>query len=108
MKEMFISTVSSLQKSVELSGHHARGCKYRLKHQKIVHRGHVVIVTFQCSKAQSPHTYRWSSSPYLPNDTFLVNHKINHAVICSKMLPVHYTRFANASETSVISKTQRK
>ena len=107
-EKLFISTVSSLQKSVELAEHHERSCKYSLKQQKIVHRGHVIIVTFQCSKAQSPHTYRWSSSPYLPNDTFLVNHKINHAVICSGMLPVHYTRFANASGTGVISKTQRK
>ena len=68
-EKLFISTASSLQKSVELAEHHGRSCKYSLKQQKIVHRGHVIIVTFQCSKAQSPHTYRWSSSPYLPNDT---------------------------------------
>ena len=104
----FISTVSSLQRSVELAEHHERNCKYSLKRQKLVYRGHVLIVTFQCSKTRNPHIYRWSSSPYLPNDTFLVNHRINHAVICSGMLPVHYTRFANASGTGVISKTQRK
>ena len=64
-------------------------------------------MTFQCSKTRTLPIYRWSSSPYLLNDTFLVNHRINHAVLCSGMLPVHYTRFANDSGTGVISKTQR-
>ena len=105
---MFISTMSCVQKLTEMAEHHGRNCKNNLKQKKIVYRGHVVIVMFQCAKTQVSHTYRWTSSPYLPNDTFLVNHRVNHAVVCSGMLPVHYTRFSKASGFGVISKSKRK
>ena len=65
-------------------------------------------MTFQCARTQDSHTYRWTSSPYLPNDTFLVNHRVNHAVVCSEMLPVHYTQVSKASCFGVISKSKRK
>ena len=107
-ENMFISTMSCVQKLTEMAEHHGRNCKNNLKQKKIVYRGHVVIVTFQCAKNQVSHTYRWTSSPYLPNDTFLVNHRVNHAVVCSGMLPVHYTRFSKASGFGVISKSKRK
>lgn len=69
-ENMFISTVSSIQKLTEMAEHHGRNCKNKLKQQKIVYRGHVVIMTFQCAKTQVTHTYRWTSSPYLPDDTY--------------------------------------
>ena len=107
-ENMFISTMSCVKKLTEMAEHHGRNCKNNLKQKKSVYRGHVVIVTFQCAKNQVSHTYRWTSSPYLPNDTFLVNHRVNHAVVCSGMLPVHYTRFSKASGFGVISKSKRK
>ena len=107
-ENMFVSTVSSIQKLTEMTEHHGRNCRYNLKQQKVVYRGHVIIVTLQCGNTHDSHTYRWTSSPYLPNDTFLVNHRINHAFVCSGMLPVHYTRFSKASGFGVISKSKRK
>jgi hypothetical protein len=59
-------------------------------------KGHVTSVRLTCSKDKS-HSYLWSSSPYLPNDEYLVNQRLSHAFFSSGILPVHYTRFAKAA-----------
>ncbi|CAC5377831.1 unnamed protein product [Mytilus coruscus] len=60
-------------------------------------KGHVASVRLMCTKEKS-HFYLWLSSSYLPNDEFLVNHRICHAFYSSGLLPVHYTRFVNGAE----------
>ena len=74
----------------------------------MVRRGHVLVVTLKCSNQEDSHTYSWSSSPYLPNKEYLVNHRICHAIVCCGMLPVHYTRFSNTAGIGCISKEKRK
>lgn len=60
----------------------------------------------ECSLEKS-HSYLWSSSPYLPNEEYLVNHRINHGFFSSGLLPVHYTRFVNAAGIGCITKDKR-
>ena len=67
-----------------------------------------MVATFKCINQEDPHSNIWSSSPYLPNKEYLVNHRICHALVCSGMLPVHYTRFSNTGGIGCISKEKRK
>ncbi|CAG2254076.1 unnamed protein product [Mytilus edulis] len=69
-------------------------------------KGHVASVRLMCTKEKS-HSYLWSSSSYLPNDEFLVNHRICHAFYSSGLLPVHYTRFVNGAGIGCITKERR-
>ena len=69
-------------------------------------KGHVTSVRLTCSKDKS-HSYLWSSSPYLPTDEYLVNHRLSHAFFSSGILPVHYTRFAKADGIGCITKEKR-
>ena len=69
-------------------------------------KGHVTSVRLTCSKDKS-HSYLWSSSPYLPNDEYLVNHRLSHTFFSSGILPVHYTRFAKAAGIGCITKEKR-
>lgn len=70
-------------------------------------KGHVLSLRLQCSQ-EKMHSYSWSSSPYLPNDEYLVNHRICHGLMCSGMLPSHYTRFSNGSGLGCINWARRK
>ena len=67
-----------------------------------------MVATFKCINQVDLHSYIWSSSPYLPNKEYLVNHRICHALVCSRMLPVHYMRFSNTAGIGCISKEKWK
>ena len=94
---LFVTASTSLQRLVTISENHARLCRHKQKIVKTVYRGHVVVNTLQCDNAENPHITKWSSSPYLPNNEFLVNHRMHLAITCSGMLPVHYTMFADTA-----------
>ena len=68
-------------------------------------KGHVTSVRLACSKDKS-HSYLWSSSPYLLNDEYVVNHRLSHA-FWNRILPVHYSRFAKAAGIGCITKEKR-
>jgi hypothetical protein len=103
---LFIATESSIVTYGEIFEAHTSICKGKLKLAKRTMKGHVVSIRLSCTKDKS-HSYLWSSSPYLPNDEYLVNHRINHAFVSSGLLPVHYTRFATAAGIGCISKERR-
>ena len=95
-QDLFTTASKSLQNIVNLTHHHSRFCKGAPKIKKLIRRGHVMVATFKCSNQEDSHTNSWSSSPYLPNKEYLVNHRICHAIVFCGMLPVHYTRFSNS------------
>lgn len=105
---LFVTASTSLQQLVTISDNHAWLCRHKQKIVKTVYRGHVVVNTLQCDNAENPHITKWSSSPYLPNNEFLVNHRMHHAITCSGMLPVHYTRFADTANIGSITKPKRR
>ena len=48
-----------------------------------------------------------TSSPYLPNNELLVHHRDYHGIICSGMLPTHYTRFSKTANIGCLTKEKR-
>lgn len=108
MQDLFITSADSLQSIVDRTYYHSRYCSHSCKVTKRVRRGHVIVATVTCSNQESPHTFSWSSSPYLPNKEYLANHRVCHAMVCSGMLPVHYTRFANAAGIGCVTRGKRK
>ena len=107
-ENLFVVAPSSLQRLVKMVEEHAKSCTHGQNIVKAVYRGHVAINTLKCDHEDKPHVMKWSSSPYLPNNKFLVNHRMHHAFVCSGMLPVRYTRFANAAGIGCITKQERK
>ena len=89
----FITAETSVQSIVDIVQNHAHNCASGLKLKKLVYRGHVALVTLNCCNQNNPHILKWSSSPYLPNKQYLVNHRVIHGFTCSGMLPIHYKRF---------------
>ena len=83
---LFIATESSIVTYGEICEAHTSICKGKLKLAKRTMEGHVVSIRLACTKEKS-HSYLWSSSPYLPNDEYLVNHRIKHAFVSSGLLP---------------------
>lgn len=106
-QKMFVCAESSLLNICELCEAHTKNCNGKLKFLKKTMKGHVLSLRLQCSK-EKMHSYSWSSSPYLPNDEYLVNHRICHGLMCSGMLPSHYTRFSNGSGLGCINWSRRK
>ncbi|KAJ8322416.1 hypothetical protein KUTeg_000025 [Tegillarca granosa] len=104
---IFLTVGSSLSTFGELCTAHARKCKGTLKIQKTTEKGHVVALRLECEHERS-HSYLWSSSPYLPNNEYLINYRVNHGFLCSGMLPVHYQRLCNGAGLRFISKERRK
>ncbi|CAC5422464.1 unnamed protein product [Mytilus coruscus] len=54
-------------------------------------------------KCESSHTFLWSSSK---NKEYLVNDRVQHGLICSVMLPSHYTKFVDGA--GVAKRTKEK
>ncbi|CAC5389744.1 unnamed protein product [Mytilus coruscus] len=103
---LFVTAEKSLDTYGELFEAHTRICNRKLKVLKRTMKGHVASVRLMCTKAQL-HSYLWSSSSYLPNDDFLVNHRICHAFYSSGLLQLHYTRFINGTGIGCITKERR-
>ncbi|CAG2202776.1 unnamed protein product [Mytilus edulis] len=103
---LFVTAEKSLDTYGELFEAHTSICNGKLKVLKRTMKGHVASVRLMCTKEKS-HSYLWSSSSYLPNDEFLVNHRICHAFYSSGLLPVHYTRFVNGAGIGCITKERR-
>ena len=65
-QDLFVTTSRSLKNLLDIAQYHGRLCSNELKIIKTVRRGHVVIATVKCTQSDNAHTYKWSSSPYLP------------------------------------------
>jgi hypothetical protein len=94
----------SLKRYTEVVESHARHCREKLNIKQLTRRGHVILTRMQCENTESAHTFLWSSSPYMPNKEYLVNNRINHGIICSGMLPSHYTKFVDGAGIGKINK----
>ena len=103
----FITAESSVQNIVDNVQNHANNCASEIKLKKLIYRGHVAIVTLNCGAGDNPHILKWSSSPYMPNKEYLINHRIVHGFTCSGMLPIHYKRFCKGTQIGFISKRRR-
>lgn len=104
----FLATESSVHNMMNTVERHSQNCVSRLKIKKLVYRGHVAVVTLRCENETAPHILQWSSSPYLPNKEYLINHRVIHGFTCSGMLPIHYKRFCKGALIGVISARKRK
>lgn len=106
-QRIFLTAEESLKRLVTVAENHAKLCKGRLVSKKLTEKGHVAAVRFNCSMEKS-HSLLWSSSPYLPNNEYLVNRRVMHGFACSGMLPVHYMRFAKGANIGVINQKNRE
>lgn len=106
-QRIFLTAEESLRRLVTVAENHANLCKGRLVSKKITEKGHVAAIRFNCS-VEKNHSLLWSSSPYLPNNEYLVNRRVMHGFACSGMLPVHYMRFAKGSNIGVINQKNRE
>lgn len=107
-QDFFVTSLSPIKKLMDITATHGRYCHGKLEVRKVTKRGHVVSLKLCCTKpGHAPHKYIWASSPYLPNGKYLINQRINHAFLCSGMLPSHYSRFCTSAGLGVLSKEKR-
>jgi len=104
---LFISTSSSISKLTEIVSNHGKFCSSALMQDKITMVGHVAVVKLACPVHKN-HVYKWSSSPHLQDNKFLVNHRILHGFITSGMLPVQYQRFSMSAGIGFMRRKQRR
>lgn len=92
-QDFFVTSLFPTKKLMDITATHGRYC-----HGKLEERGHVVSLKLCCTKpGHAPQKYIWASSPYLQNGKYLINQRINHAFLCSGMLPSHYSRFCTSA-----------
>lgn len=100
-QKIFLTAKTSLKRLVKVVENHAKVCDGSLACKKVNEKGHVAAVRFNCSSNKT-HSLLWSSSPYLPNNEYLVNRGVMHGFACNGMLPVHYTRFVKGAKIGII------
>lgn len=90
----FIATGSSVVKLLDSVYRHGEQCRERLacRHDRALMVGTVALYSLQCTYG---HNISWTSSPYLPNGTFLVNARWMHATISTGILPNQIERLQN-------------
>ena len=105
-ERIFVTTESAINKSLDISKHHAKFCSGYLKIKKKTKRGHAICCRLTCNKG---HSYQWSSSPYIEETgSYLVNQRILYAYFTSGMLPSQYVRFTEACDIGTISWNRRQ
>ena len=81
-QKIFLCAEDSLRRLVEISEFHGQNCAGNLKMKNIHQRVHVLSTKFQCEEEECKHIFLWSSSPYLPNNDYLINNRVNHSLCC--------------------------
>jgi hypothetical protein len=104
--DMYIISQDALKNLLGVAQSHSQQCTDTLTFTKIHYIGHVAVCKLKC-RQQKHHQYWWSSSPKLPNQKYLVNERVGHAVFCSGMLPVSYERFSKGAGIGCISTRRR-
>ncbi len=102
---LFIISESSMKLCLDVAEKHGRKCSNKLAVKHTSYQGHVMKMKIRCHKS---HQYRLASSPYLPDNRFLVNEKVGHGLHSCGMLPVQYTRFCSAAGIGQLSRRYRK
>lgn len=106
-QQIFVASKSSISNLCQLSAAHSKHCNGKLTVLKKTMKGHVISIRFHCNIDKS-HGYLWSLYPYLQNNEYLKNHRVNHGYLCSGMLPSYYTRLSNGAGIGCIKKQRRK
>ena len=107
-QNFFMTSLPSIRKLMDVVSSHGKYCKGILETKKVTKRGHVHSLKLTCTRGdRGKHSYIWASSPYLHNGKYLVNERINHAFLCSGMLPSHYSKFCNAAGIGILSVEKR-
>ena len=96
---MFLTTKSSVQSLLGRIHTHADRCQSAYQWHSHSYHGHAVITSLRC---RNGHTTSWSSSSYLPNREFLVNHRFAFAYLACGMIPSQYQRLAEGANMGVI------
>lgn len=97
-QDFFLTSVSSVSRLMDVASIHGKHCCRKLEVKKVTKRGHVVSLKLRCTRTdRAKHVYMWASSPYLPNGKYLINERINHAFVCSGMLPSQLLSFLQGS-----------
>lgn len=81
----FITTGTSIRNLLDIVYRHDEQCKERMNCcDRAYMVGTAACYSFQCARG---HIISWTSSPFLPNGTFLVNARWMHATISTGLLP---------------------
>ena len=81
---------------------HANICKgCNLFFSEKYKRGHASVLELSCRKCGCG-IPNWPSSPYLPNQKFLVNYRIAHGYVSSGILPSQYQRLVETADIGLI------
>ena len=66
--------------------------------------GHGAVMSYRCGNCHHD-LPNWPSSPYLPNNKFLVNARMAHGYYCSGILPNQYERLTRSADIGTIAQT---
>ena len=103
----FVGTKSAVSKLIETIEHHQSVCTAPMDITKVTKNGHVGVFALKC-KSKAKHGYLWSSSPTLPDNKFVVNYKMAHALTVSGILVIGYERLCRAAGIGTLNFRQRR
>ena len=102
---LFVTAIQSVKNLCKIISEHATNCpNCILDTNEKYKRGHVSVLNIVCETC-SCELQNWPSSPYLPNNKFLVNYRVAHGFLTSGMIPVQYQRFAEFSDIGCLSES---
>ena len=99
-QQLFVTTIGMTVNMVNTVSSHIRRnqqCRGAVFTGNISYmKGHCAVVSYTCGHCQLD-LPNWQSSPYLPNQKFLVNYRMAHGFYSSGILPSQYERFMEAA-----------
>ena len=107
-QDLFVCSKTSVSRIIEAANQHGQNCIGQLSLVKPQRKRHVLVTKLRCNRRAQRHEFRWSSSPYLANGEYYINHKIHHSYAFSGMIPSHYERFCDGANIGQIPPTTRK
>ena len=99
-QQLFVCAKDSVTNLIQQTIQHSRLCNSPMDIHECGMSGHVATMTVRCAAA---HTFRWLSSPYTPDNKFLVNVRMQHGILSSGLRYVEYESVMNAVDIGVLS-----
>ncbi len=107
-QDLFLKCKESIETLVSLAQDHRKYCTQNVFVKKVTSSGQVGVVYLKCKRRHGPHQLIWSSSPKMPNGSYLANQRLLYGLNFSGMRPSHYTRFVLAAGMGCIHKRKRR
>ncbi len=107
-QDLFLTCKESIETLVSLAQDHKKYCTQNVSVKKVTSSGHVGVIYLKCKRKHGPHQLIWSSSPKMPNGSYLANQRVLYGLNFSGMRPSHYTRFVQAAGMGFIHKHKRR